>query len=195
MRNEEELKNFFNKLADNWDKNEKKQTHTNLQRIISLIKLKKYDRVVDIGCGTGICYPYLKKIFKNYVGIDISDKMIKIAKKKFPDAKFINANFYRYRFPENFYDLAIVFNSFPHFEKKEFFLKKIKRILKTAGKIVIAHSMKLEKINKIHTTIKDIKIQKHIISSKEILELFKITGFKNIKIIEKEYFYIEGTKR
>lgn len=195
MKNDiDEVKNFFDKVAPTWDKKEKEQTFKSLKKIISNIKLCEYKEVLDIGCGTGICFPYLKKIFDNYTGIDISGKMIDIARNKFPTAKFVNADFYRYRFPDNFYNLVIVFNSFPHFEKKRIFLRKIKRILKTGGKIVIAHGMRLEEINKIHKKSQNKRIQMHTITSKEMFEFLKKEGFKNIKMIENEYFYIEGTK-
>ncbi len=194
MKNKKEIIKFFNKNASIWDLKEKPQTYKKIKKIISKIKLKSYENVCDVACGTGILYPYLSKIFKKYIGIDISYKMIKIAKEKFPDGKFITGDFDTYRFKKNNFNLVIIFNSFPHFENKPKTILKAKRLLKKDGKLIIAHSFKLDKINKIHKKTKHHIIEKHLITEKELKELFKKSGFENIKTIHKDYFYIEGTK-
>lgn len=69
-------------LVANDDKN-----HANLYRNYqSLWTLKKYmplkkeDTVLEFGCGTGRLIFQLNKYFKKIIGIDISDKMIEVAK-------------------------------------------------------------------------------------------------------------------
>ncbi|MEF3279539.1 MAG: methyltransferase domain-containing protein [Elusimicrobiota bacterium] len=194
MKNKKEIIDFFNKNAHNWDLKEKPQTHQKIKKILSNIKLKNYENVCDVGCGTGILYPYLSKLFKNYTGIDFAYEMIKIAKEKFPQAKFITGDFDNHRFKKNFFDLVIIFNAFPHFENRITTILKANKILKKQGKIIIAHSFKLNKINKIHKETENKIIKKHIITEKELKELFKKSNFKKIKIIHNDYFYIEGTK-
>ena len=46
--------------------------------------------VLDFGCGLGYLYAYLKENYKNfsYVGVDINENLLMLAKKKFPDADF-----------------------------------------------------------------------------------------------------------
>jgi len=51
--------------------------------------------IVDIGCGFGEYYKYLKnnhKLPQQYIGIDCESFMIDIAKKRFPQIEFIVAN-------------------------------------------------------------------------------------------------------
>lgn len=194
MISKKEIINFFDAKAQSWDKNEKKKTYSIAQKIIlKYIKLYKYDNVLDVGCGTGICYPYLKKRFKNYTGIDISEKMIEIAKKKFK-SNFINGDFNRYKFKSNYFDLVIFFNSFPHFEPKEDTFKKAYRILKKNGKLIIAHSFELNKINQIHRRSDNKHIKKQTVTVEMIKKLFKQHNFKNIKIKTKNFFYAEGSR-
>jgi SAM-dependent methyltransferase len=47
--------------------------------------------ILDFGCGLGYFYAYLKKIYKNftYVGIDINEQLLTLARKKFPEATFV----------------------------------------------------------------------------------------------------------
>ncbi|MGC9070913.1 MAG: class I SAM-dependent methyltransferase, partial [Elusimicrobiales bacterium] len=107
MRSEtKEIRYFFNKLALDWDKKESKKTFENIKKIISLIKINTFENVLDVGCGTGVCFPYLTRKFKNYIGIDLSDKMIEIAKTKYPCANFINGDFYKHKFKKNHFDLV-----------------------------------------------------------------------------------------
>lgn len=46
--------------------------------------------ICDLGCGFGDLYPYLTEKFKNinYIGIDLSKKLVEEAKKRYPDATF-----------------------------------------------------------------------------------------------------------
>lgn len=45
--------------------------------------------VIDVACGTGAYYPLLSSKYTAYLGIDSSVKMLEIAKRKYPSAKFV----------------------------------------------------------------------------------------------------------
>ena len=46
--------------------------------------------ILDFGCGLGYLYAYLKQNYKNfnYIGIDINQNLLEIAKNKYPEATF-----------------------------------------------------------------------------------------------------------
>jgi ubiquinone/menaquinone biosynthesis C-methylase UbiE len=76
-------------------------------------KLKNEMKLLEIGCGTGL---YLRKISKltdkkiKMIGIDISPKMIKIAKKKSHGLKkleFLIMDAYKTKFKNNYFDIVI----------------------------------------------------------------------------------------
>ena len=48
----------------------------------------KYSSVLDLGCGTGALLEHLDIEPENYVGIDLSENMIKLAQQKFPNYTF-----------------------------------------------------------------------------------------------------------
>lgn len=53
-------------------------------------------RILDIGCGDATILPFLSKAgasTKLYTGVDVSKRMIEKARRKFPQANFINMNF------------------------------------------------------------------------------------------------------
>ncbi len=62
-------------------------------RFLVLSELGNFEgkSILDVGCGFGDFYGFLREkkiLFKSYLGVDISDKMITIAMRKFPDACF-----------------------------------------------------------------------------------------------------------
>jgi ubiquinone/menaquinone biosynthesis C-methylase UbiE len=74
---------FWDKIASNYDQEEKKDEQTYI-RIID--KIRKYfkisDVVLDYGCGTGLISNLIVGNVKEIHAIDISSKMIEIAQKK-----------------------------------------------------------------------------------------------------------------
>ena len=59
-------------------------------KILSEIADLSSAKICDVGCGFGDLYPYLNKRFKNikYVGIDISEKLIRQGQTCYPDVHF-----------------------------------------------------------------------------------------------------------
>ncbi|MCC5866482.1 MAG: class I SAM-dependent methyltransferase [Wenzhouxiangella sp.] len=66
-------------------------------------------RILDFGCGVGHLYGYLKRQgFKGeYLGLDVSDQMIEVARAEYPDGRFECRNILAEEFTEEF-DLAFV---------------------------------------------------------------------------------------
>ena len=83
------VKEFFNKLASDWDRRSKSDL-SNIKDILSHIKISENDKILDLGCGTGIITSLLASYTtKKVIGIDISNNMIKIAKSKNIDKKVV----------------------------------------------------------------------------------------------------------
>lgn len=87
-------------------------------------------KILDLGCGTGLCGEYFKKIAKELIGIDVSSKMIEVAKEK------------------NIYDNLIVGDIQTHIDKyKEFDLIIAADVFTYIGELSIL-------FHKIHETLK-----------------------------------------
>lgn len=71
-----------------------KQRTQPVNDLISSIDLKEVNRIIDIGCGPGNSTEQLLKRWKNaeIIGIDNSYNMIKQAKKRLPQTKFIQCD-------------------------------------------------------------------------------------------------------
>lgn len=96
-------------------------------------------KILDFGCGDGTGFTYAKMFFPNceYVGIDVSEKSIEIARKNnFQDrANFIAYDGRRIPFENETFDLVFAACVFHHIEKAAHVccLKEICRVLNRGG--------------------------------------------------------------
>ncbi|MBI4395120.1 MAG: class I SAM-dependent methyltransferase [Candidatus Omnitrophica bacterium] len=100
------------------------------------------ERILDIACGTGTLEQLLVKDHPNQQisGIDISEKMLAVAKRKlaaYPNVTFFKANASQIPFPEEHFDLAVCANSFHFFDDPARSLMEMKRVLKPNGRVII----------------------------------------------------------
>lgn len=102
--------------------------------VISQIGNLHNSSILDVGCGFGDFYGYLKyqKIKANYHGVDINNEFVKIAKGRYPNASFEVRDIQKKRFPTKF-DWVIAIgitnhaSTYPHLKN---ILKEMFRICK-----------------------------------------------------------------
>ena len=75
--------------------------------------------VLEIGCGDGREAAEIAEITDNYLGVDISEGMIDLARERFPGMIFKVADLEGYRF-EELVDAVFSFATFLHLPKEEF---------------------------------------------------------------------------
>ncbi len=73
--------------------------------------------ILELWCCAGREYSYIREYTDNYLGIDIQDKTIDFAKKKYWSDKFVCADFENYSFSLN-QDIVFAFASLLHCDKK-----------------------------------------------------------------------------
>ena len=86
-----------------------------VKRGFSFIK-KDNPKVVEIGCGNGREAKEILKHTNDYLGIDISEELIKIARKENPDGKFKVVDLEDFNFSKNI-DIIFSFASLLHSDK------------------------------------------------------------------------------
>ena len=114
--------------------------------IQELMPFQGIGSLLDCGCGTGMFLDLFNIDSSQYTGIDISQKMLEIAKKKYPRYKFLEENFYSH---EGQYDFCISLFSIPDY----FGLSTISKsydLLKDNGMFVSTFINKKGSYKKIH---------------------------------------------
>lgn len=172
---------FFDHLAPEWDANEILSTPERINSILDKLHVKEGMKVLDLGTGTGILLPYLSKRVgeKGYVtGIDLSDGMLSLAKKKFGNIK--NVQLLKLDFEEDVipgtYDLVMLYSVYPHLHSPAETIEWLfKMNIKEDGCIVIAFPCDEEFINNIHHERKS--ESEHLPSANVLAERIRMWGF------------------
>lgn len=124
----------YRKFADTYDKVLNPSTLLEEDIVIKLVNACKGDSILDVGCGTG---RYAKKFaIADYVGIDFSRNMLKVAKKKV-QAKFVLGDIVNMPFPDCSFDKIVCCLVISHVHKIGAVLKEMSRVLKEDGYIVL----------------------------------------------------------
>ena len=141
--------------------------------------------ILDIGAGTGLLSSFLIKRYPNatFTLIDISEKMMEIAKKRFsnyPNVKFIIEDYTKYNFTEK-YDIVASALSIHHLEddNKKALYKKIHSVLSRNGVFINADQVHGETpfIETFNKTIWKQSIENSSLSMEE-----KLAGYERIKL-------------
>lgn len=109
-----------------------------VERGFSLVG-KEDPKVLEIGCGNGRDAQEILKRTRNYLGIDISESMIEIAKNVNPGGKFEVVDVENYEFP-NGLDLVFSFASLLHSNKENVknVLDRVYEVLNPGGVFYIS---------------------------------------------------------
>jgi ubiquinone/menaquinone biosynthesis C-methylase UbiE len=198
LNNEE----FFDSLAGEWDKNTWSSPPASLfERVISGLNVPENGTVLDIGCGTGILFPYYLKsigVGGRLYALDVSTEMLKEAMRKFPvpNLDLIKADAHSIPLEDNSCDAVVAFSCFPHFENPVSVLREMGRIARLGRPVVVFHSDNRETINNIHRG-GPACIRRHILpTGHEMEKLMKEAGLAPTKIMDDDkWYYAEAVKK
>ena len=168
----EDVIEFFDSCAPSWDewmiKCDKK-----ICTILDNVGVKEGSKVLDVACGTGVIIPYyLERDVESVLGVDISPKMIEIAKEKFEGEKvsFLVSDVECADIDSD-YDCIVVYNAFPHFQDGERLIKFLSQHLKKGGRLTIAHGASREKIDSHHKG-PAAKVSNGLMEAKDLSDIF-----------------------
>ncbi len=186
-RFEQRSKRSYDKKAKNYDDTfDGKFTRKFKQILLETIIVKNGDTLLDVACGNGAFLKMLdeQKSFKGY-GVDISDEMIKEAKKRNPSMDFYVGACETLPFENESVQIMTVCAAFHHFPDVKAFAKEAHRVLMKDGVLYIAELYMPAVLRVIcnpffkFSPAGDVKCY----SDKEIADLFKMNNFKVDKIM------------
>lgn len=148
---------FFDKMAPTWDDNETVSTPDRINYVLGFLNIKKGERILDLGTGTGVLLPFLSERIGpdgSITAVDYSEGMLGRAIKKFsnlnPKPEFLNIDFENENI-EGTFDHIMLFCVYPHLHTPVDTLKWMKAVnLSPNGEIVIAFPTSEDFINNIH---------------------------------------------
>ncbi len=190
-----EIVSFFNSCADSWDADMVK-VQWKIDKILDIAGVTEGKAVLDVACGTGVLIPdYINRKVSRCVAVDISERMIEIAKKKFggyENIGFLCADAENLDFHDEF-DCVVIYNAFPHFVDRTLLFKSLSDALKANGRITVAHGMSREALLKHHSGRAE-KVSTVLPEAEKMAEIMK-TYFNTDTIISTDEIYIVSGKK
>lgn len=189
----ETIVEFFDMLANKWDENLIIDTQK-LNRILDLAEIGENDTVLDVACGTGVLFPfYFERKVEKATGIDFSQNMIEIAKKKFTckNACFYCADIETLTLDKKV-SKAVIFNAFPHFIEPKRIIKNIAKNMQENGRLTIAHDMGRIQLDKHHSGMAR-EVSKGLIPAEKTAKLIENYIDVDIIIDEDDIYVVSGT--
>jgi len=167
-----------------------------LKIIAKELEIKKGEKILEAGCGTGNLALKIKEYGGEVVGVDNCSEALDIYKKKDPEANTILADLKgKLPFSDNYFDKIVSNNTLYTFpkEKQLEILKEFYRILKPGGIVVVSNPRKGWSPLKIYTegVKQNIKREGFLRTLKKVFKLIVPTVkiiYYNSKI-KKERFY------
>lgn len=144
--------------------------------------------ILDLGCGTGRIAQFFSDKGCEVTGLDLSKKMIEIARKKHPKIKFLHKDMTKINFADKSFNAVSIVCSLFHLEKKQIpeLITKVHRMLKENGfLLIIIHEGEGETFIDEPLSPGE-KIFVSLFSEKEITTLLVESGFEIEKINRKK---------
>jgi ubiquinone/menaquinone biosynthesis C-methylase UbiE len=189
-KTQESIKNYDSIAANYDDTFDGKYTRGLKQEIVRRVGEDKPNKVLDVACGNGTLLSLISDVIpiQGY-GVDISENMVKEAKRKYPHMNFTVSNSSSLPFEDDYFDAVTVCAAFHHFTEPDRFLSEAARVLKAGGHLYISDPYLpplLRQIGNVYFPLLhmgDVKVY----SKKEFKRFLEKHGFHDTSIYRFEY--------
>lgn len=188
-------KEYFNNNADKWVNYLTNDRNFAIKESLKLMNIYKENNILEIGAGTGTFYSFLNlNKLENYLAADISEQMLIEFKKRFPEVETCCMNFDKKINLDRKFDIIVLFDSIPHFERIDILFENVVELLNENGFFILIHSRTRNQLIEHHTKInynlnRD-AIPNDITLEKECLKL----NLKNTVIKDEKFFFFSCQK-
>ncbi|HNZ82732.1 MAG TPA: class I SAM-dependent methyltransferase [Sedimentibacter sp.] len=149
-------------------------------------------KVLDLGCGTGELILELTKRFENIgiTGIDFSEKMIEISKKRNPKALHLNMDVTNLSVLDDEYDIIICTHSLPYYKKPKDVIRQLYNLLSDKGELLIGFASGNSTYDKFILSFVKLTTGKAYYPSDNEFRIMTAPFFtvENLNIIKKKFF-------
>jgi ubiquinone/menaquinone biosynthesis C-methylase UbiE len=191
---------FFNRQAESWDGQYHREHAPQIRELVEKFDLKEGKIVLDVGCGTGVLFPYLsEKVKENglIIALDFAWNMIYESKKKRkkPYIHFINASVESLPLKDQTMDYVTCFATFAHVTDQKKAVSEMGRALKKGGRLFIAHLLGKKELAEHHRLAGGEVEHDYLPEDDKMGEMMKNAGLKDIEIIDHPNLYLASGRK
>lgn len=133
------VKRNYQEISVDFNATRKKEIWPEIREMTT--DIKNDDKILDVGCGNGRLLETLKDKKLEYLGVDNSEELIKIARQNYPTFKFVVGDILDLRGIAGRFDYIFCLAVLSHLPGEELRLKALKEMkskLKEGGRIIIS---------------------------------------------------------
>lgn len=193
MVNKTGFTHIYNKIAPFYDSVFGRGCHDAYELVLDTIEKHElnFGSILDVGCGTGTLLNFIagnSGIHELY-GIDPSENMIKIARKKnINRCRFYIESIETMSLSDSSIDCVVSTTAFSHFSNAGNALGQIHRVLKRTGYCIIVEHKKPKLY--VERFLKKIKILANYLGYEEIKDIFTHASFRILELRETKKYIV-----
>lgn len=96
--------------------------------IQSVVKTQNFASLLDVGCGNGRVAEIAQQCKVEYTGLDVSEKLIQLAREKYPNESFVVGSMLNLPFLDEQFDIVIAIASLQHIPSQKLRLQTLKEL-------------------------------------------------------------------
>jgi len=130
----------YNRTANLYNLRYTEEQNLKIKAAVENLELEKQRSILDMGCGTGLLLPRIRKMAENVVGLDISKGMlgeVKSSIKRSANVHFVLADADNTPFRNNYFDMAFAITLLQNMPNPHHTLQEAKRITKPNASIIV----------------------------------------------------------
>lgn len=132
----------FNKAVDFFDGPLDKGVPERLEQIVAAAGIAQGDRVLDIGTGTGVLIPLIKKYKPTEIyACDLAEAMLKRLRTHYPYVRTLSGDARELSLPAETLDVVFMNAVYSNIADKGGTFANVSRMMKTGGRLVVSHPM------------------------------------------------------